>query len=256
MFNRMSGETRDNASAGCALITGGAKRIGAAITRRLHAAGFSVAVHYRSSSGEASSLCAELNAAQPDSAQCFQANLIDTSACEQLVDSVIDWQGRMDALVNNASTFYPTPLGKISAADFEDLVGSNLKAPLFLSQAAWPHLKSSRGSIVNIVDIHAQRPLRQHIVYGAAKAGLVMLTRSLAKELAPDVRVNGIAPGAIEWPASGMSDAVKASIIDQIPLGRTGEPADIANGVLFLVRDASYVSGQVIAIDGGRSLGW
>lgn len=252
----MSTEKSVNLPNKCALVTGGAKRIGAAIARRLHAEEFSVAIHYYSSCNEAESLCDELNAVRAASARCFQANLIETSAVETLVNDVVEWRGRIDALVNNASTFYPTPLGEISEEDFEDLVGSNLKAPLFLSQAAGPHLKSVGGSIVNIVDIHAQRPLRQHIVYGAAKAGLVMLTKSLAKELAPEVRVNGIAPGAIEWPASGMSEAVKDSILEQIPLGRAGDAADIANGVLFLVRDANYISGQIIAIDGGRSLGW
>jgi pteridine reductase len=158
--------------------------------------------------------------------------------------------------VNNASTFYPTPLGEIDEKSWKDLVGSNLKAPLFLSQAAAPHLLDAHGGIVNIVDIHAKRPLRDHHVYGAAKAGLAMLTRSLARDLAPHVRVNGVSPGAIAWPEDGMTEDVKKKILDQVPLGRTGDPTDIANAVLFLLRDATYSTGQIIAIDGGRSVGW
>jgi pteridine reductase len=159
-------------------------------------------------------------------------------------------------LVNNASAFHRTPLGRISESDWEALVGSNLKAPLFLSQAAWPHLRDARGCIVNLVDIHSRRPLREYSVYGAAKAGLGMLTRSLAKEMAPEVRVNGIAPGAILWPENDMSDAAKKDILRQIPLGRAGTPDDLADCLLYLVRDARYVTGQIIAVDGGRSLGW
>ena len=166
------------------------------------------------------------------------------------------WRGGLDILVNNASTFYPTPLGEITEADWDDLVGSNFKAPLFLSQAAAASLRERRGSIVNIVDIHAQRPLSNHLVYGSAKAGLAMLTRALAKELAPDVRVNGVSPGAILWPESDMSDDTKASILDQVPLARAGEPGDIAGCVVYLVRDATYVTGQIVAVDGGRSIGW
>jgi pteridine reductase len=168
----------------------------------------------------------------------------------------MEWGGRLDCLVNNASSFYPTPVGAITEVHWDDLVGSNLKAPLFLSQAATPHLRETRGVIINIVDSHAQRPLRDHPVYGPAKAGLAMLTRSLAKDLAPEIRVNGVAPGAILWPADGLSDAVKQSILRQVPLERPGDPDDIAGCVLFLVRDAGYVTGQIIAVDGGRSLGW
>jgi pteridine reductase len=158
--------------------------------------------------------------------------------------------------VNNASSFYPTPIGNISEQQWDELIGSNLKAPLFLSQAAVPHLSSSKGVIVNIVDIHAERPLRDHVVYGSAKAGLAMLTRSLAKDLAPDIRVNGVSPGAILWPENDMSGAMQQNIIDQIPLQRAGIPEDIAGTVLFLMRDASYVTGQIISVDGGRSMGW
>ncbi len=239
-----------------ALVTGAARRIGASIAGTLHAAGANVAVHYRESAADANTLCASLNILRPGSAIALQADLIESGGPEGLVDSAIQWSGNLDILVNNASTFYPTPLGDIGANAWEDLVGSNMQAPLFLAQAAAPHLRARAGNIVNIVDIHARRPLRHHHVYGAAKAGLAMLTRSLAKDLAPEVRVNGVAPGAIAWPEDGMSESVKKNIIAQIPLGRTGEPADIANAVLFLVRDATFVTGQIVSIDGGRSIGW
>lgn len=239
-----------------ALITGAARRIGASIARTLHGAGMKVAIHYRGSAVEAEALGSRLNRLRPASAQPFRADLIDQGAPLRLVGQVIDWSGSLDVLVNNASTFYPTPLGTISEETWADLMGSNLKVPLLLSQAAAPHLVATRGNIVNIVDIHARRPLHDHHVYGAAKAGLAMLTRSLAKDLAPHVRVNGVSPGAIAWPEGGMSDAVKQSILGEIPVGRTGEPADIANAVLFLVRDATYTTGNIIAIDGGRSIGW
>jgi pteridine reductase len=205
---------------------------------------------------DADELVAELNGSRPDSAAAFQADLLDTRSLPRLVADVLDWQGRLDVLVNNASTFYPTPVGEITEQHWTDLVGSNLKAPLFLSQAAAPSLRDSGGSIVNMIDIHAQRPLRDHPVYGPAKAGLAMLTRSLAKDLAPDVRVNGVAPGAILWPEADMTDATKESILTQVPLGRAGDPDDIAGCILYLVRDATYVTGQIIAVDGGRSIGW
>jgi pteridine reductase len=239
-----------------ALITGAAKRIGAAISRRLHEHGANVAIHYRDSSDEANALCDELNATRLDSAMPLRADLSDTNAFPELINSITKWHGQLDILINNASSFYPTPTGQISDADWDNLIGTNLKAPLFLAQAALAPLRSSRGVIVNIVDIHAQRPLRNHAVYGAAKAGLAMLTRSLARDLAPDIRVNGVSPGAILWPETDLSDAAKKSILGQIPLGRTGEPDDIAGCVLYLVRDAIYVTGQIIAVDGGRSIGW
>ena len=239
-----------------ALVTGAARRIGAAISRRLHQHGANVAIHYRESSDEANALCDELNAARPDSAMSLRADLSDTSAFPELVNSVTEWHGQLDILINNASSFYPTELGHVSEADWDNLIGTNLKAPLFLAQAALAPLRTSRGVIVNIVDIHAQRPLRNHAVYGAAKAGLAMLTRSLAKDLGPDIRVNGVSPGAILWPETDLSDGAKNSILGQIPLGRTGEPDDIAGCVLYLVRDATYVTGQIIAVDGGRSIGW
>ena len=239
-----------------ALITGAARRIGASIAARLHEAGANVAIHYRNSAGDADALAARLNAVRADSAATFQADLGATSSLPDLVVAVTRWGGGMDILVNNASSFYPTPLGEITADHWHDLVGSNLKAPLFLSQAALAELRKSRGVIVNMIDIHALRPLKNHPVYGLAKAGLAMLTRSLAKDLAPEIRVNGIAPGAILWPEEEMTDTMKQSILKQVPLGRAGDPDDIAGCVLYLVRDATYVTGQVIAVDGGRSVGW
>ena len=239
-----------------ALITGAARRVGAEIATQLHAAGADVAVHYRASGKDAAELVAKLNALRPDSAAAFQADLLDTASIPALVTAVTDWGGGLDVLVNNASSFYPTPLGEITEAHWDDLVGSNFKAPLFLAQAAAASLRERRGSIVNIVDIHAQRPLRNHVVYSPAKAGLAMLTRALARELAPDVRVPGVSPGAILWPDSDMSEDTKASILDEVPLARAGSPEDIAGCVVYLVRDATYVTGQIVAVDGGRSIGW
>ena len=239
-----------------ALITGASRRIGAAIAQRLHAAGMRVAVHYRSSESEALELRDRFNSARKASAAAFQADLITEGEPARLVAAVADHFGSIHALVNNASTFYPTPIGEIDEKNWKDLVGSNLKAPVFLSQAAAPYLLDSRGSIVNLVDIHASRPLKDHHVYGAAKAGLAMLTRSLARDLAPHVRVNGVSPGAIAWPEDGMTEETKQKILEQVPLGRSGDPTDIANAVLFLLRDATYSTGQIIAIDGGRSVGW
>lgn len=238
------------------LITGAARRIGASIGRRLHAEGANVVIHYRGSADEARALCEELNTARDNSAMSLQADLGDVEALPKLIADAAAWYGRLDALVNNASSFYPTPVGTISADDWDDLLGANLKAPLFLSQAALMALREAHGAIVNIVDIHAQRPLKDHAVYGAAKAGLAMLTRSLAKDLAPEVRVNGVSPGAILWPENDVSDASKDAILQQIPVGRIGDPSDIAGCVLYLIRDAGYVTGQIIAVDGGRSIGW
>ena len=234
----MSSSSLDNK---VVLVSGAARRIGAAIVTRLHAEGARVAIHYRGSADEADALCSDLNAGRADSAQTFRGNLLDTDYRPQLVADVVAWGGGLDVLVNNASTF---------------LVGSNFKAPLFLSQAAAPHLRAARGAIVNIVDIHGQRPLRDHPVYGPAKAALAMLTRALAKDLAPEVRVNGVSPGAILWPEDGMTETAQASILKEVPLGRPGEPGDIAACVLYLLRDAPYVTGQIIAVDGGRSIGW
>jgi len=240
----------------CALITGAARRIGAAIATTLHAAGANIAIHYRSSSDDAEQLCADFNKLRKNSAAVFKADLQYPEQIEVLAEAVVGWHDRLDILVNNASTFYPTPLGSVTQQQWNDLLDSNLKAPLFLSQAALPALRKNGGNIVNIVDIHAVRPLRDHAVYGSAKAGLAMLTRSLAKDLAPQVRVNAVAPGAIMWPEDGMTEATQQSILEQIPLARQGAADDIAGAVLYLVRDASYVTGQILAVDGGRSLGW
>ena len=237
------------------LVTGAARRIGAAIVTRLHAKGADVAIHYRSSSQDAENLAGRLNSERTDSAATFRADLLDMEQISPLIEEVRAWRGRLDALVNNASTFYPTPVGSITEDHWLDLMGSNLKAPLFLSQAAAPELAKHNGAIVNIVDIHSQRPLRNHAVYGPAKAGLAMLTRSLAKDLAPQIRVNGVSPGAILWPEDGMSDAAQHSILRQVPLQRPGEPDDIAGCVSYLLCDAGYVTGQIIAVDGGRSVG-
>jgi len=240
-----------------ALVTGAAKRIGAVITRTLHEAGANVAIHYNRSSGEAEQLAAELNKTRPKSAFTVAADMLKVEAIEKMAETVLERTGnRLDVLVNNASTFYPTPLGTVTEEQWRDLMSSNLKAPLFLSQAVLPALRAAHGVIINIVDVHAQRPLRDHPVYGAAKAGLAMLTRSLAKDLGPEVRVNGVSPGAILWPDEGMSDGLRAAIVKQTALKRSGEPGDIAATVLFLVRDAPYITGQIIAVDGGRSVGW
>ncbi len=239
-----------------ALITGAGRRVGAAITRSLHAEGAGVAIHYRGSAREATALAAELNGQRKESALTVQADLLDTGHLRQLIDSVVGQAGRLDILVNNASSFYPTPLPEITEAQWTDLLGTNLKAPVFLAQAALPHLKASHGVIINIVDIHAIRPLRDHALYGAAKAGLAFVTRALARDLAPDVRVNGVAPGAILWPEDGVTERMQETVLKQIPMKRIGDPADIAGCVVYLVRDAHYVTGQIIAVDGGRSIGW
>ena len=240
-----------------ALVTGAAKRIGAVIARTLHAAGANVAIHYHSSADAARELVAELERERRGSAFSVGADVRDVVALERMARDVVERAGRLDVLINNASNFYPTPLGTVTEEQWDDLVGSNLKAPLFLTQALLPDLRAAHGVVVNIVDVHAQRPLRDHPVYGAAKAGLAMLTRSLAKDLGPDVRVNGVSPGAILWPeGDDMSDRLRAGIIKQTALKRAGEPEDIAAAVLFLVRDAPYVTGQIIAVDGGRSVGW
>lgn len=239
-----------------ALITGGARRIGAVIARTLHAHGANVVVHYRSSAREAEQLCRELVALRAGSAVTVQADLTDTRALAPLVERAVAAFGRLDVLVNNASSFYPTPVGELTEEDWDDLVGSNLKAPLFLAQAATPHLREAQGLIVNLVDIHALRPLKRHTVYSIAKAGLVMLTRSLARELGPQIRVNAVAPGPVLWPEGGIDGQLQQEIIDRTALKRIGTPADIAQAVLFFATDAPFVTGQVLAVDGGRSIGW
>ena len=239
-----------------ALVTGAAKRIGAVISTALHEAGANVAIHYLNSDEDAEQLANQLNQIRSDSALTVQGDLKNTADLEQMIDQLTKRTGGLDILINNASSFYPTPLGSITEEHWDDLFGTNLKAPLFLSKISLPYLKKNNGVIINIVDVHAQRPLKNHSVYGSAKAGLAMLTRSLAKDLGPDVRVNGVSPGAILWPESGISERVKENILGQVPLGRPGTPDDIAAAVVFLVRDAPYVTGEIIAVDGGRSVGW
>ena len=239
-----------------ALVTGGARRVGAAIAGELHAAGFTLAVHCNRSRGDADALVASLNGRRPDSAFALQGDLLEAGACERLAAEVLGHAGRVDCLVNNASTFYPTAVGEITEDDWLSLAGSNLKAPVFLSQALAPALRDSRGVIVNMVDIHARIPLRGYPLYSAAKAGLASLTLSLAGELAPEVRVNGIAPGMVMWAEPEPPENVKKAILAKTPLGRAGEPRDVARLVRFVVCDAPFVTGQIIAVDGGRSLGW
>lgn len=238
------------------LATGAARRIGAALVRGFHAHGADVAIHCHRSVQEAEQLRDQLNAARPDTALVLTADLLDLASTPTLIDGVIAAYGRLDILINNASTFYPTKIGAITSAQWDDLIGTNLRAPLFLSQAAAPHLRRARGSIINMIDIHAQRPLPEHPVYSTAKAGLVMLTRSLARELAPEVRVNGIAPGPILWPDGGMDPALRDEIVAKTMLKRTGSPEDIVRAALFLAHEAPYVTGQILAVDGGRSIGW
>jgi len=238
------------------LITGGARRVGAAITRALHARGARVMVHFRSSINEARTLQAELNEIRPASVAITQANLLNVAHLPTLVAETVGHFGRLDVLVNNASSFFPTPVGDFSEEQWEDLMGTNLKTPLFLSQAAAPHLRKTEGCIVNIVDIHADRPMKNYVIYNAAKGGLTALTRSLARELGPEVRVNGVSPGAILWPEdeAWSDDLARQRIISTTLLRRVGEPDDIAKAVRFLVEDAPYVTGQIIAVDGGRSV--
>ena len=237
-----------------ALITGGAKRIGAETARTLHAAGMNIIIHYRSSRQEADELCYELEQIRGNSAAVVQGDLDDDHVYGRIIEDAVEEWGRLDVLVNNASSFFPTPVGSITLDQWHNLVNSNLKAPLFLSQAAVPFLKENNGCIINMVDIHAFRPMRKHPVYCAAKAGLAMLTQSLAKELGPEIRVNGIGPGAILWPENDMDESTKQYIIERTALKRHGEPKDIAKAILFLVRDAAYITGHIVPVDGGRSL--
>lgn len=238
------------------LVTGGAKRVGAAICRQLHAVGANIALHYRASAAEAQALQSELNAQRADSVAIFQADLLDLANLPSLVAAIVARFGRLDGVVNNASSFYPTPLAGVNEAQWRDLIGSNLQAPLFLAQAAADELRRAHGSIVNIVDIHAERPMQGHLLYNVAKAGLRGLTLALAQELAPLVRVNGVSPGAILWPSEGDWQDVqkRADIIEHTLLKREGEPSDIARTVVFLMQDAPYITGQILAVDGGRSI--
>lgn len=245
---------KHNKDAPVVLVTGAARRVGAAITRALHRTGADVALHYRSSGADAQALAAELNGIRPGSASLMQADLGQDGAPEALIEAVLARHGRLTGLVNNASSFFPTPLGQIDRQAWDDLIGSNLKGPFFLSQAAAGALRASRGAIVNIIDIHAERPLRHYPLYCTAKAGLLGLTRALALELGPEVRVNGVSPGPIDWPEDGQfPETERAAIIEHTLLKRVGHPDDIAGAVRFLMFDAPYVSGQILAVDGGRS---
>jgi len=238
------------------LVTGGAKRVGAAICRRLHAAGAQIAIHYRSSDQEALALQRDLDDLRPKGAAVFQADLLDLHSLPQLVHKVVKKFGQLDALVNNASSFYATPLADINESQWQDLLGTNLKAPLFLAQAAAAELRRRHGCIVNITDIHAERPMHGHLLYSVAKSGLVALTRGLAQEMAPHVRVNAVAPGVIVWPESAdwMDEEQRRKIVAHTLLKREGDPDDIAKTVAFLIQDAPYITGQIIAVDGGRSV--
>ena len=239
-----------------ALVTGGAKRVGAAICRRLHAQGASVMLHHRVSVAEARALQHSLNTERADSVALIQADLLNSASLPDLVKTTVEQFGSLDVLINNASSFFPTAIGEISEREWDDLIGTNLKAPLFLSQAAAVELKKRHGCIVNIVDIHAEFPMKNYVVYTVAKGGLLALTRSLARELGPEVRVNGVAPGTILWPEGDTwsDDLSRQRIINQAALKRVGEPDDIAKAVEFLVASAPYVTGQVITVDGGRSI--
>lgn len=235
------------------LITGGAKRIGAAIAKHLHTAGMNVIVHYNRSAKEAHELVRGLNSLRQDSAITIQGDLEHKEYYAALIDTAVEFKGRLDVLINNASAFFPTPVGTLDDKQWNALINTNLKAPLFLSQLAAKSLKKNKGCIINITDIHAERPLAEHPVYSISKAGLLMLTQSLAKELAPAIRVNAVSPGAITWPEE-MDETMKKSIINQTMLKRAGEMDDITRAVMFLIRDADYITGQIINVDGGRTL--
>lgn len=248
------GHDTNSLSGKVALITGAAHRIGATTARTLHDAGMNIVIHYRNSERAAKALQQGLLQLRPDSVALVQGDLQQIAEFNTLIQQAHSNWTRLDVLINNASTFYPTPVGTITEEHWGDLVGTNLKAPLFLAQAAAPYLQKQQGNIINIVDIHADRPLKEHTVYSIAKAGLAMLTRSLARELGPEIRVNGIAPGAILWPENEMDDATKREILSRTALKRSGEPADIAHTTLFLIRDAHYTTGQILNVDGGRTL--
>jgi pteridine reductase len=237
-----------------ALITGGAKRVGAVIARTLHAAGYDLALHCRHSIDEATALAEALTAQRAGSVLIVQAELADTQALPRLVDDTLSRYGRLDALINNASAFYPTPIGTATPAQWNELFASNAQAPFFLTQAALPALRTAHGAIVNIVDIYAERAIAEHPIYVMAKGALAAMTRTLALDLAPDVRVNGVAPGAVMWPSDGKPYDDQQAMRARTPLGRDGTPEDVAGAVLWLLRDAPFVTGQILRIDGGRSI--
>ncbi len=236
------------------LITGAAKRIGATCARLLHDEGCNIFLHYRSSQAEALALCGELNQTRPDSAKIMQADLQDMDALKALAETAQAAWGGIDVLVNNASTFYPGAVAQVTQAQWDELLGTNLKAPFFLAQALSGTLIENQGCIVNIVDIHAERGLKGYPVYSIAKAGLAAMTKVLAKEFGGAVRVNGVAPGAILWPEHALSGLDKQEILQRVALKRSGDPSDIAKAVVFLIKDADYVTGQIITVDGGRTL--
>lgn len=246
----------DSSSNPVVLITGSARRIGACIARHLHQLGYKIALHHRNSVQEAKALAADLNQRRANSVITIYGDLNQLNEIQQVVDAAVAHWGRLDGVINNASSFYPTPLGSVTQEQWDDLLNSNLKAPFFIAQAAAKALQISHGCIINIADIYADRPLKDHPVYCAAKAGNVMLTKSLARELAPEVRVNGIAPGAILWPEQNdeQQQNKQQNILDRIPLAREGDPEDIAKAVEFLLAQAPYITGQIITVDGGRSL--
>lgn len=236
------------------LVTGAARRVGRVIAKTLHEAGFDLVLHYRQSRGEAEQLAAALEVQRADSTLLLAADLAQTAELPKLVLRAVQRFGRLDGLVNNASAFYATPVGDSTEAQWDELFASNAKAPYFLSQAAAPHLRVARGAIVNLVDIYAERPLARHTIYCMAKASLAMMTRSLARELAPDVRVNGIAPGAVLWPEAGKTYTDQSDLVMRTPLKRAGAPEDVAGAVLYLLRDAGFVTGEILRVDGGRTL--
>lgn len=235
------------------LITGAAHRVGAQTTRTLHANGANIVLHYRRSRAGAEQLAQELNTIRADSVKTVCADLDDFSSYATLIEESQAQFGKLNGLINNASEFFPSNLGEVTLEHWDRLMNSNLKAPFFLSQAAIPYLKQTNGNIINIVDIHADKPMKDYTVYCIAKAGLAMLTKSLAKELGPEIRVNGIAPGAVMWP-DDMPEAVRQDIISRTALKQVGSAQDIAKAILFILRDATYVTGQILAVDGGRSL--
>ena len=238
------------------LITGGAKRVGAAICRELHAHGANLMIHYNTSTADARALQAELNLQRANSVAIIQGDLLNIAIMSNLVAETINQFGRLDVLINNASSYYSTEIGHITEDNWHDLVGSNLKAPMFLAQAAAIELRKNHGCIVNITDMHIERPKKGYVVYSVAKAGLVTLTKSLAHELSPEVRVNAVAPGPVQWPENNpqFDEVYRQRVINQTLLKRVGEGADIAKAVKFLVADAPFITGHVLAVDGGRSL--
>jgi pteridine reductase len=255
----MSVKTKDASlplSGKTVLITGAARRVGATLARKLHGAGANLVIHFRKSTEEAAQLARELEGVRPGSTAFAQADLLKIDRYPGLIEAAVGAFGQLDMLINNASTFYPTTLGEITEQHWDDLVGTNLRAPLFLSQAAAPSLRITHGLILNIADIHGLRPLKRFPVYSVAKAGLIMLTKSLAREMAPHVRVNAIAPGPVMWPEEGADKELQHKIVDRTLLKRAGSPEDVARAALFFATEAPYLTGQILAVDGGRSVGW